>query len=108
MHTILIMEWHRMGNVRRGAFLAVLRWGVFLSTPLLCFFLSTGSCRAKYHHYLRRQEVLLARRAELRDQLQKLEVYLGRFSRENSFRQRVIRERLGYADSDEFVYLFEE
>jgi hypothetical protein len=45
---------------------------------------------------------------ELKEQAGELEDYLGRFARDGDFRRRVLREWLGYADSGEYVYVFEE
>jgi hypothetical protein len=37
-----------------------------------------------------------------------LEAYVQRFVNEEDFRQHVVRERLGYASTNELVYIFEE
>ncbi|MDR2664245.1 MAG: hypothetical protein LBB14_01805 [Puniceicoccales bacterium] len=79
-----------------------------LATPFLNFFLLTASHRARYRHDLGRQNTLLAKQMELKEQAGELEDYLGRFARDGDFRRRVLREWLGYADSGEYVYVFEE
>jgi hypothetical protein len=52
--------------------------------------------------------MLLMKQIELKERAGELENYLGRFARDGDFRRRILRERLGYADSGEYVYIFEE
>jgi hypothetical protein len=79
-----------------------------LAAPLLCLFLSTAHQRAKYGHGLRRGEELLAQHEEWEGKLRDLQSYYARFIGEDEFRQRVVRERLGYAEGDETIYIFED
>jgi hypothetical protein len=79
-----------------------------LLAPLLCFSLFTGPHRARYRCDFERQSALRERQDRLRGEADELENYLGRFVHDGEFRQRVVRERLGYADRGEYVYLFEE
>ncbi|MDR0678758.1 MAG: hypothetical protein LBF24_00695 [Puniceicoccales bacterium] len=79
-----------------------------LLSPLFSFFFLTGSHRARYRQDLGRQNMLLMKQIELKERAGELENYLGRFARDGDFRRRILRERLGYADSGEYVYIFEE
>jgi hypothetical protein len=81
--------------------------GVVLAPPV-CFFLITNRCRARYGCDLVKYAALQAKRHGLGAEAKDLENYLLRFTRDGEFRKRVVRERLGYADSGEFVYVFEE
>ncbi|MDR2667473.1 MAG: septum formation initiator family protein [Puniceicoccales bacterium] len=78
------------------------------AAPVVCFFLLTGRCRARYGCDIRKFDALQVRGRELSAEAKDLENYLIRFTRDSEFRKHVVRERLGYADSGEFVYVFEE
>jgi hypothetical protein len=64
--------------------------------------------RAQCTQGQRRERLLEAQRELLQRRVAVNEGYLRRFAREEDFREHVVRERLGYADSGEIVYLFEE
>jgi hypothetical protein len=101
------MKRRRMGTARASRSL-ILRVCALSAIAGLCFSLAIRPHRARYRHRVQRQEELLAHRAGLMERRRNLENYLDRFSSEESFRQRVVRERLGYVGGDEFVYIFEE
>ena len=81
---------------------------VIVLAPSVCFFLFTGQCRARRCCDLRKCDALQAKRRELIAETKNMENYLLRFTRDGEFRKHVVREKLGYADSGEFVYVFEE
>jgi hypothetical protein len=76
--------------------------------PILLFAIAVHPSRARYHHDLLSYVKLQNHGAHLREELSALEAYARRFALEDDFRQRIVKERLGYAASDEFVYIFEE
>ncbi|MDR0340262.1 MAG: hypothetical protein LBH53_01720 [Puniceicoccales bacterium] len=79
-----------------------------LLSPLISFFLLTGSHRARYRQDLGRRNVLLTKQIELKERVGEIEGYLRRFASDGDFRRRTLRKRLGYTDRDEYVYIFEE
>jgi hypothetical protein len=49
-----------------------------------------------------------SRRNTLRRMVQENFAYLSCFSRQTNFRHHVLREKLGYAEADEVIYIFED
>ncbi|MDR3117263.1 MAG: hypothetical protein LBT98_01700 [Puniceicoccales bacterium] len=75
---------------------------------LLCFLLFVRPVQAQRRCALQLREVLGEGVAAARRRLEGVDSYLHRFVREEEFRRRVLRERFGYAESGEWVYIFED
>jgi hypothetical protein len=67
----------------------------------------TCQCKARYRCDFAKYCALQTKHGQLKRESENLEGYLSRFARDVEFRRHVVRERLGYADSGEFVYIFE-
>lgn len=84
-------------------------WGLaLLAIPLWAYYRLVYPLRNQYFYLLREQEKRTVELMDLRESIQEKEAYLRRFAHHFQFRQHVLRERLGYAEPDEIVYLFED
>lgn len=70
--------------------------------------LFVSSLRNQYHYLLAEEEQTSSSLMDLQEEVQKKEGYLKRFARHRDFRQHVLRERLGFAEPDELVFVFED
>jgi cell division protein FtsB len=93
---------------RKGHLPILARVVAFLAIPFFFHVAFIQPVRAQYYGGQRRMETLEMERNSLRQRVREGEVYLQRFADDAGFREYVIRERLGYADEGEFVYVFEE
>lgn len=83
-------------------------WGLLLIIPASGYWILVRPLRLHYRYICSEQDRLSMQLLDLREKVSANEAYLKRFARQSSFRQHVLKERLGYAEPDEWVYIFEE
>lgn len=94
-----------MSGKLRGALFATVACALIL---FLNYKIFVGALRNQYHFLLSEEEQTSSSLMDLREEVQKNERYLQRFARHRAFRQHVLRERLGLAEPDELVFVFED
>jgi hypothetical protein len=74
---------------------------------MACFLFFVRPAQARFRQAADFQAALRQNLAVARARVDQAEGYLRRFVHEDEFRRRVLRERMGYAEDGEFVYIFE-
>lgn len=94
--------------MRRISIQNLLLLSALLLIPLWSYGILLQPLRAQHHYQCQQREQLTMDLLDLREQVRNSQAYLKRFARQPQFREHVLRERLGYAESDELVFIFED
>ncbi|MDR1438069.1 MAG: hypothetical protein LBI69_03365 [Puniceicoccales bacterium] len=79
-----------------------------VAASILAYCLLVCPMRLQYTQLSRQRAAAKSRCDDLRKVTQENHAYISCFSRQTNFRQHVLRERLGYAETDEVIYIFED
>ncbi|MDR2341188.1 MAG: hypothetical protein LBD72_02575 [Puniceicoccales bacterium] len=94
-----------MSHAPRAFIVPLVSFGVLL---LLAYLMLIRPVQLHYWQMFRQQYAMDEKLKQLQEQNRQNTAILASFARQREFRQHILRQRLGYAEADEMVYIFED